>query len=174
MKHNLLVSAVTALIPLIVGSAWYSPIFFLKPWLAATGLTPQAPGRQMAVNMALLYVFSFLLSIGLAPIVIHQFGLFSLLADPQGKAMLNDPNSDLHKLVAELWRNHGHMFRRYRHGAFHGALTAVFIALPLIASGAVFEKRGIKYILITWGYWLVNLILMGAVICHWSYVEWPK
>jgi hypothetical protein len=49
----------------------------------------------------------------------------------------------------------------------HGAILAVFFALPLIASSAIFEQRGAKYIFITWGFWLINLVLMGAIICQW-------
>jgi hypothetical protein len=174
MGHDLLVLALAALIPLVVGSAWYSPLLFAKPWMAATGMTEEkAKNSSMAVNMILLYVFSFLIAVALLPIVIHQMGLNSMLMDPNSQKALSDPNSDLSKLVSTLWAGHGHSFRTYRHGALHGAITAVFFALPLIASCAIFEQRGWKYIMITWGFWLINLTLMGAVICHWFMFEMP-
>lgn len=175
MGHNLLVLAVAALIPLIVGSAWYSPLLFAKPWMAATGMTEEnAKKSNMILNMALLYVFSFFIATALMFTVIHQFGLFSLLADPGGKAGLADPNSALYSAMQTIWHTSGHSFRTYRHGALHGAITAVFLVLPLFSSCAIFEGRGFKYIMITWGFWLVNFILMGAVICHWIVVEWPS
>jgi hypothetical protein len=168
MGHNLLVLALSALIPLIVGSAWYSPLLFAKPWMAATGMTPEkAKNSSMVVSMILLYVFSFLIAVSLAGMVVHQLGLNSMLQDPKIKDSFNDPNSDFSKALAVVWGALGHSFRTYRHGAFHGALAAIFFALPLIASCAVFEQRGWKYIMITWGFWLINLMLMGAVICHW-------
>jgi hypothetical protein len=175
MGHNLLVLAVAALIPLIVGSAWYSPLLFAKAWQDAVGITPEkAKQSNMVVSMALLYVFSFFIAVGLMGIVIHQFGLFSMLMDKPSQEALKDPNSPLYQLMATLWHGHGHSFRTYKHGALHGTLAAVMLALPLIASGAVFEQRGFKYIMITWGFWLINFILMGAVICHWLAVEWPS
>ena len=176
MKHNLLVTGVAALIPLLVGFVWYGPFLFRNAWMAATGVTmdEKPNSSKMIMNMVLLYIFSFFVANGLMPVVIHQLGLFSMLADDHSREMLKDPNSDLYKLVSNLWAGHGHMFRRYRHGAFHGALTAIFFALPLISTSAIFEKRSVKYVLITWGFWLVNFMLMGALICHWAYVDWPK
>ncbi len=175
MGHNLLVLAVAALIPLIVGSAWYSPLLFAKAWQDAVGITPEkAKQSNMAVNMALLFVFSFFIAYALMNIVIHQLGLFSMLMDKPSQEALGDPNSSLSQLLTTLWHGHGHSFRTYKHGAFHGALTAVTLALPLIASCAIFEQRGFKYVMITWGFWLINFVLMGAVICHWAVVEWPR
>ena len=175
MIHNLLVLAVAALIPLIVGSAWYSPLLFANAWQQAVGLTPEkARQGNMALSMGLLFIFSFFIAFALMNIVIHQFGLFSMLMDKPSQAALADPNSSLYQLVTTLWHGHGHSFRTYKHGAFHGTLAAITLALPLIASSAVFEQRGFKYIMITWGFWLINFILMGAVICHWAVVEWPR
>src|SRR5579863_8391879 len=112
MGHNLLVLALTALIPLVVGSAWYSPLLFAKPWMAATGMTEEkAKKSNMALNMLLLYIFSFFIGSALIPIVIHQFGLFSMLADPKTKEMLKDPNSEISKIMATLWTGYSHSFR---------------------------------------------------------------
>ena len=175
MTHNLLVWAVAALIPLVVGSAWYSPLLFAKAWQEATGITPEkAKQASMAVSMGLLYVFSFLIAIALSASVIHQMGFSSMLQDKFGQAALQDPSSPTYQSISTLWHGYGHSFRTYRHGALHGGIVAVFFALPLIASSAVFEQRGAKYILITWGFWFVNLVLMGAVICHWLTFELLK
>ena len=172
MSHNLLVLALSALIPLVVGSLWYSPFLFAKSWQEATGVTPEkAKNSGMAVSMAVLYVCSFFISIAVMVSVIHQFGFNSMLQDAAGKAGMADANSALHGMVTTIWHGYGHAFRTYRHGALHGAILAVFFALPLIASSAVFEQRGAKYIFITWGFWAINLILMGAVLCHWIVFE---
>ena len=72
MTHNLLVWAVAALIPLIVGAAWYSPLLFAKAWQEATGITPEkAKQGSMALSMGLLYFFSFMIAIILSVLVIH-------------------------------------------------------------------------------------------------------
>jgi len=166
------VIAITALIPLIVGAAWYSPLLFSKAWMETVRLTPEDTKKSnMVLNMLLLYVFSFLIALALMFTVIHQFGLQSMLQSPEGKAALSDPNSEAGKALATIWHLFGHSFRTYKHGALHGAITAVFFALPLIASSAIFEQRGFKYVMITWGFWLINLTLMGAVICHWIHFD---
>ena len=126
MSHNLLVLALSALIPLVVGSLWYSPLLFAKSWQAATGLTEEkAKSGNMAVSMAVLYVCSFFISTAVMVSVIHQFGFNSMLQDAAGKAGLADANSALHSTVATIWHGYGHAFRTYRHGAFHGAILAM-------------------------------------------------
>ena len=167
MVHNLLVLALAALIPLVVGSAWYSPLLFAKAWMASTGMTEEkAKNSNMAVSMVILYICSFFIGVSLLAMVIHQFGLNSMLQDPATQAQLKDPNSAISQLITALWHTHGHAFRTYKHGALHGAIAAIFFVLPLVASCSVFEQRGWKYIMITFGFWLINLTLMGAVICH--------
>jgi hypothetical protein len=175
MKHDLLVLAIAALIPLIVGSAWYSPLLFAKAWMGAVGLAPEdAKKSNMALNMLLLYVFSFFIAFALVPIVIHQFGFMSMLMDQSGKDALENAakgqTSPLYSLIVSIYSTHGHSFRTYKHGALHGTIAAITLVLPLVASCAVFERRGFKYVMITWGFWLINFILMGAVICHWFWV----
>jgi hypothetical protein len=172
MGKDLLILALAALIPLVVGSAWYSPMLFAKPWMAATGMTPEkAKNSSMVVNMILLYILSFLVAVALLGMVIHQLGFYSMLGAKDAEDALKDPASKMHQIVAPVWSAYKMNFRTYRHGALHGAVAAVFFALPLIASGAIFEQKGWKYILITWGFWFINLVLMGAVICHFFVFE---
>ncbi|MCB1147601.1 MAG: DUF1761 family protein, partial [Leptospiraceae bacterium] len=38
----------------------------------------------------------------------------------------------------------------------------------LMATAAMFERRGTKYIFINWGYWAITITLMGGVICEFS------
>jgi hypothetical protein len=60
---------------------------------------------------------------------------------------------------------HGEDFRTFRHGVFHGILAGIFIALPIIGTNALFERKSTKYILINAGYWIVTLGVMGGIIC---------
>ncbi len=163
--HNLIVCAVAALVPLIVGTAWYSPMLFAKPWMAAVGLTEADRGKRgMAVQMIALYVLGILLAMGLMFASIHQYHLASIVINEPGFKQGSGPAFTDFMMMMDKY---GHNFRTYKHGAVHGAIAAFFFALPLIGSCAAFELRGWKYVGITFGYWLINFTLMGAIVCHW-------
>lgn len=51
-------------------------------------------------------------------------------------------------------------------GATAGALAAVWVALG-IGTIAAFERRPFSYAAINGGYWLVSLVVMGAIIGGW-------
>lgn len=153
-----------ALIPLIVGMIWYNKAIFGTAWMKASGLTPeQLKGGNMVLLFILTYFFSLLIASSLMPIVIHQMGVMSVLANEPG---INDPNSPMGKYIADFMSKYGHNFRTFKHGAFHGTLTAIFFATPLIGISAIYEKRGFKYIAINAGYWIICLALMGGVVCQ--------
>ena len=60
---------------------------------------------------------------------------------------------------------YGQNFRTFKHGAFHGTLSGIFYAFPIIAINALFERRSWKYIWIHTGYWILTLALMGGTVC---------
>jgi hypothetical protein len=98
-------------------------------------------------------------------IVIHQFGLFSTLANEPG---FMEPGSEINTYFMDFMTKYGANFRTFKHGAFHGTTTGLFIAMPVLAVNAMFEKKGFKYIAINSGYWIVTLALMGGVICEFN------
>ncbi len=53
------------------------------------------------------------------------------------------------------------------HGAFHGAVMAVLIGLPMLITNSLFERKGLVYTLINGGYWIVSAALMGGVLMIW-------
>ena len=163
MEINFLVLALTALIPLVVGFIWYNQKVFGTAWMAQTGMT-QEKGRAM--NMikvfGLTYLMSFIAAFILQPIVIHQFGLMSLLVDEPG---FNDPTSPVAQLFNDLMAKYGHNFRTFKHGALHGTITGLFLVFPIFTVNSLFEARGFKYIAITAGFWTVCFGIMGGVIC---------
>jgi hypothetical protein len=67
-----------------------------------------------------------------------------------------------------MFDKYGHNFRTFKHGAFHGILSAVFFALPVLGIQAMFERRSGKYIFIHLGYWVITFVLMGGIICQWA------
>lgn len=158
---NLLVTAaIAALFPLVIGFVWYNPKIFGQAWMKAIGMTEEGmKGANMPVIFGLTYVFSFLICFALAPMVIHQFGVFSLATD--GSPAVQEMAK---ALVGEV----GLRYNTFKHGALHGGIAAVFFALPVLGINALFERRGAKYIFIHLGYWFITLAAMGAFICHFA------
>ena len=163
MKLNFIMIFATALAPLALGFVWYNPKVLGTAWVKATGLTEeQLKGANMPLILGLTYFFGLLITISLHSIVIHQMGVYSLLmSDPKAVAA----NSELYNSIMEA---HGHSFRTYKHGALHGAISSIFLILPIIGINALFERRGWKYILIHTGYWIATFTVMGAIVCHFA------
>ena len=128
---------ITALIPLLVGMIWYSKAVFGKAWMIASGMTEEkGKNMNMILVFVLVYIFSALVSMAMMPVVIHQMGIFSVFADdksPEGMAY-----------VKNFMENYGGRYRTFKHGVFHGVLTAILFVLPIIGINALFEARGWK------------------------------
>ena len=156
---NPLAIVVAAVSALVVGFFWYNPKVFGTAWMQAAGMTDeQIKGGNMLKIFGLALVFAFLLATAMPGIVIHQMGVFSLVG--------GDPSVALPSYEA-LMADYGDAFRTFKHGAFHGVLTGVFVALPILGTNALFERKSAKYIFINSGYWIVTLGVMGAIICGW-------
>lgn len=163
LSHWYLIFA-TAAIPLFTGMIWYNPKTFGTIWMNASGVDPTPPsGKKMALVFALTYFFGLLLSVMIMPLVIHQMHITSVF---EGNPALKDPNSEISLYIKNFFDNYGTNFRTFKHGAFHGTIDAIFFALPIIGTGALFEKKGFKYIAVHVGYWMLTLALMGGVICQ--------
>lgn len=163
---NWLALFVAALIPLVVGFIWYHERVFGNAWMKASGVNPGNPGgAQMARIFGMTYFFSLLLAMMLQSIVIHQMHVMSILMNEPG---IQDPNSEISKWLAEFMGKYGDNFRTFKHGAFHGILSGIFLALPILGINALFERRSARYILLHAGYWIVTLALMGGVVCGWK------
>ncbi|WP_299256429.1 DUF1761 domain-containing protein [uncultured Aquimarina sp.] len=166
MEFNLLIAAVAALIPMILGFIWYNPKVFGTVWMNACGFTTEdLKGGNMAVIFIVSYVFSFMLATMVNILVIHQFGFFSTL--------MNDPDlmvegTETYQYAQDFINKYGTNFRTFKHGVFHGALTGIFFVLPVLGTNAMFERKGFKYIAVNVGYWTVCLALMGGVICQFA------
>ncbi|MDX2069805.1 MAG: DUF1761 domain-containing protein [Haliscomenobacter sp.] len=153
----------TGLIPLLTGFVWYNPKVFGNIWMKAAGVTPeQGKKMNMLVVFGLTYLFSLMLSMILFSIVIHQTHLYSILLDTPG---FGQENSDVMNYIEEFMGKYSGNYRTFKHGALHGTIAGVFIALPLIAINAMFEMKGFKYVAVNAGYWILNLMLMGGIIC---------
>jgi hypothetical protein len=68
----------------------------------------------------------------------------------------------------EFMANYGDRCRSFKHGASHGGLSGEFLALPIILTNALFERKGFKYGLLNAIYWIITLALMRGIRCQWG------
>ena len=164
MEFKLYILFITALIPIIVGFIWYSKMAFGNAWMKSIGATEESlQGGNMILILGLCYVLGLLLSVMLMPLVIHQMSMFSVFAND---TTLKDPNSESSLYLKHFYDTYGTRFRDFKHGAFHGALDSIFFALPIVGIPALLEKKGLKYVAIHVGYWMVTLAIMGGLVCQ--------
>ena len=168
MLHiNFLAVLVAALIPMIIGFIWYNPKVLGTAWMKAAGMTEEKmKGANMALIFGLTFVFSFFVAMAMSFVTIHQSGMQSSLLT-QG-VDLNDISTPIGAYFADYMVRYGNNFRTFKHGALHGTITGIMLALPIIGVNALFERKGFKYIAINAGFWIVCLALMGGVVCGWQ------
>ncbi len=168
---------VAALIPLIVGFVYYNKNVFGNAWAKMTGIAmddPEAMKKAIPKMMIISYVVSFFMAFAISPFVIHQFGLFSTLQGFMGDQEAADfvakiaVSYDGQAIDANtLWNVY---FRTFGHGALHGTMLGLFLALPMIVTMGLYEQRSWKLMLINGGYWIINFALMGGFICQ--FLRW--
>ena len=164
MTPNLLIFALAALIPLIMGFIWYNPKVFGTVWMETSGITEEKiKGANMPLVFILCYIFSFMIASAVNSIVIHQGHIYSILLNEAG---FSQTGSEVNNLIVSFMEKYGKNFRTFKHGAFHGILFGIFLVLPVIATNALFERKGFKYIAMNSGYWIVCLAIMGGIICE--------
>ena len=59
---NWLAVLVAAILRLVVGSVWYSPIAFVKPWQQLTGVTPETMQRGLVRAIIIDFVLSLIMA----------------------------------------------------------------------------------------------------------------
>jgi len=166
LQPNLLISALAALFPLVFGFIWYNPKVFGNVWMAGAGLTQETAQKDfnMPLVFGLNFVFSFLIAISLHFMTIHQFGLQSLVLPQAGHEVAEGVSA----MAAQVMEAYKGSYRSFGHGALHGGIVGVFFVFPLLAGGAMFERRSWKYILINAGYWTICCIVMGGIVCQFA------
>lgn len=161
---NIIIYLITALVPVVVGAFWYNPKVFGKAWLKASGLSEKrARGADVFIIMIFLFLFSILVALALAQYAIHQNAFHSFFAMHPD---YGNPGTELGQYIDNFMATYGDRHRSFGHGAVHGFLAGLFFSLPFVASGAMFERRGFKYIAIHVGYWVLCCIIMGGILCQ--------
>jgi len=164
IELNIWIIPVAALIPMVIGFIWYNPKVLGTAWMEAAGMTEEKiQGANMGLIFFLSFLFSCMLAFAMFGLTIHQLGLQSLLLSEPDFAK---EGSEIYNYFQHFVEHHGSKHRSFGHGALHGFVGGLFIALPILATNALFERKGWKYILINAGYWIITLTLMGGVVCH--------
>jgi Protein of unknown function (DUF1761) len=149
-----------ALVPLLIGFVWYSEKGFGNVWMREGKLNKDEMQKgNMFSLLGFAFLFSFFIAIIMQFLVIHQTGAVAMVGGDASKG-----SETFKAFMAE----YGTKFRSFKHGALHGFLTSVLLALPLIAINSRFEGKSWKYVFIHAGYWSLTLTIMGAIICGWE------
>ena len=163
MEMNFYIFFLAALVPLVIGFVWYGPLFG-NAWMKELGFTKESlANKNMVLTLILSYVFSLFIAMFLVPATIHQMGVYSTLAGEPGFA---ESTGEAFTYFQDFLSNYGDRFRTFKHGALHGVLSGLFLAMPVIAIIAMFERKSVKYVAINAGYWIVTLAIMGGLICQ--------
>lgn len=160
MPFNFYAILAATLVSLVVGFVWYNPKVFGTIWMKETGMTEEkAQQGNMAKIFGLTIVYSFLISFMLSGMVIHQIGALGMIGGEAENALPS---------YAAFMTDYGNAFRSFQHGALHGFMVGILFVLPITAINGLFEHKSWKFILVTAGYWIVTLTIMGAIICGWK------
>lgn len=160
MEINWLALLVASLMSLVVGFVWYNPKVFGNIWMKEAGITMNPNEKPNMVKMfGLTVLCAFMIAFVLQFNVIHQFGAFGMIG-----GNLAEAKPSYTAFIAD----YGETFRTFKHGALHGTMVGLFLCLPTLGTGAIYEKRSFKYVMIAGGYWVVTCALMGGIICGWN------
>lgn len=160
MEINFLALFVAALSTLVIGFVWYHPKVFGAIWMKESSLTEEKlKGGNMLLIFGTSLLYAFFISFVLQMLAIHQYGALGMIG---GDPSIAKPSYEA------FMTDYGNAFRTFKHGALHGFMTGLFFALPLIGTNALYERRSFKYTLVTGGFWIVCLTVMGGIICGWK------
>lgn len=169
MNVNMLVIAIAALVPMIVGFIWYHPAVFGKAWMKAADMTEE---KIKTGNMPLIFGLSFILSLILGltyPFIQDHWNAFQAIFRPVAEhGMGLDPTSATGVEVKGLIDAYGERYSSFTHGLVHSLSITLLVLLPVMGTNAMFERRSLKYFLVNWTYWGVTIAVMYAIIAHFS------
>lgn len=160
MEINWYALLVAAISTLVVGFIWYNPKVFGTIWMRESGTTEEKmKGANMVLIFGMSLLYAFMIAMILQMLTIHQFGALGMVG---GDPALAKPS------YTEFMSDYGSAFRTFKHGALHGFMTGLFLALPMVDTSALYERRSFKYVLISGGFWIVCFTIMGGIICGWK------
>ena len=63
-------------------------------------------------------------------------------------------------------------FDTFGHGVWHGMFVGIIIAMPVLVTNGLFERKNAKNLIINVIYWVITLALMGGVLDAMNH--WPN
>jgi len=161
---NFLIIPIAALVPLLVGSLWYSKVAFGNVWMRVSGVTEE---RTQSGNMikifGLTYLFGLLAAYLLSFATVHQLSILQLFFHDPAMA---DPTSEFSRFTAEYFERFGSRHRTFGHGVIHGVENGLLLSLAMIGIPALFERKSWKYTAIHVGFWTVCFGIMAGILCQ--------
>lgn len=116
-------------------------------------------GRNMALIFGISFLYAFLIAMSLNFLTIHQWGAISMVARDIAAAKPSYP---------AFMADYGTTFRTFKHGMLHGFMASLSLALPIIGTNALLERKSWQYTLVNGRFWIVCFMLMGGLICAWA------
>jgi len=147
MMDNIVPILVAALIPTIFGFLYYNPKTVGGAWIKSTGKTEQElmDGFNLPLVMGLGLLLGLFLSFGLNALVELSHGSF----DEAGKFT-------------------GGSNYTFGHGALHGAIIFVTIALPPFLMNALYERKTWTNTIIHLVFWLLVFACSAGLTDAWN------
>lgn len=143
-QPNFIAILIATLIPMIIGFIYYHPKVMGKAWMQSLGITEESLKKG---NMAIIFGVSLLMSFMLS---------FFLLINVDGPGQEGPIGQ----------------FDTFKHGAFHGFLIALTVAMPVMVTNGLFERKNAKNMIINVIYWVITISLMAGVIDAMNH--WPN
>lgn len=160
MEVNFWAILVAALSSFLVGGIWYNPKVFGTIWMNETGMTEEKARQSSMIKVfGLTFVMAFLVAFMMQFLTIHQFGAFGMIGGDASKALPS---------YTAFMADYENAFRSFKHGALHGFMAGLFLAVPIVSTNCLFEQKSFKYAAISSGYWIVVMTVMGSIICGWK------
>lgn len=160
MEINFWAILVAALSSFLVGGIWYNPKVFGTVWMKETGMTEEKARQSNMIKVfGLTFVLAFFLAFFMQFITVHQYGALGMIGGDVSKALPS---------YAAFMNDYGNEFRTFKHGALHGFMGGLFLAIPIVGTNCLFEQKSFKYAAISSGYWIVVMTIMGSIVCGWK------
>ena len=136
---NLLAVLVAALASMVLGFLWYGPLFG-KPWMALMGFSKDSMDKDKAKGMTMNYVLMAVGSLVMAYVLSHVTSFAMAYMQVSG----------------------------YMAGLSSGFWTWLGFIAPVAMGAQLWEGKPWKLYPITAGYYLVSLMVMGAILASWA------
>jgi hypothetical protein len=136
VQVNYVAVLVAAIVSMVIGFVWYSPILFAKPWMKEMGYKSSGM-KDMQKKMGPMYGLSFLASLLMAYVLTHVIASLA--------------NDAVYKLGLSLGLK----------AAFWSWLGFI---MPVQLTDVIFGGKSWKLFLMNTGYQLVSVLGMGVVL----------